>query len=96
MEPKHRSTAARRHEREEPEHEESSALERIEAGEVLEKVESFAREQPHIALAGALALGFVIGGGISPRMLGALAALGARTYLQGKVSAQLADLKDSF
>jgi hypothetical protein len=55
------------------------------ASEAVETVARFAREHPHAALAGACAVGFVIGGGVTPRLLGAVALVAARRYFQQAV-----------
>ncbi len=48
--------------------------------EVAAAVEGFARENPHAALIGGLALGFLLGGGLTPRLLGSIAFLAGRKY----------------
>jgi hypothetical protein len=58
------------------------ALGRIEAGEVAQAVAGFARENPHVALAAAAGLGFLLGGGLTPRMLGKLGLLATRGYVR--------------
>jgi hypothetical protein len=51
----------------------------VDVNAAMEKVVVFARANPHAALAGAVAVGFVIGGGLSPRLLaGAAMILGRR------------------
>ena len=51
----------------------------------LESVAAVARQHPHAALAGACAVGFVLGGGVTPRLLGAVALVAARRYFQQAV-----------
>ncbi len=51
-------------------------------GQALEAVARVTREHPHAALAGALAIGFVLGGGLTPRIVGAVGMIAARKYLQ--------------
>jgi hypothetical protein len=51
----------------------------------LEVVAAVAREHPHAALAGACAVGFVLGGGVTPRLLGAVALVAARRYFRQAV-----------
>ncbi len=73
------------------------ALSRIDPGEVLDTVTTFARENPHTALAVAAGIGFVLGGGLTPRLLGTIGLFAARQYfretmretLQGAVGEQL-------
>jgi hypothetical protein len=60
-------------------------LARIDAGEVVEAVAAFARENPHTALAVAAGAGFVLGGGMTPRLLGAIGLFAARQYLRGTI-----------
>jgi hypothetical protein len=47
----------------------------------LDSAGELARESPHMALGVALAAGFVLGGGLTPRLLGSLAMIAGRTYL---------------
>ncbi len=49
-----------------------------------------ARESPHAALALALAAGFVLGGGLTPRLLGSVAMIAGRSYLSRAVRDTLA------
>src|SRR5690349_17163498 len=44
----------------------------IKPAEIVEQVTTFTKHNPHIALAGAAAVGFVLGGGLSPRLVGAV------------------------
>ena len=48
---------------------------------VLDSASELARESPHAALAIAVAAGFVLGGGLTPRLLGSAAMIAGRTYL---------------
>jgi dienelactone hydrolase len=50
--------------------------------EMLEAVTEWAQDNPHLALASAAAVGFLLGGGLTPRMLGAAGMLAARHYLK--------------
>jgi len=71
----------------------------IDPMEVVEGVSTFARENPHAALAGAFALGFLLGGGLTPRLLGTVALFAGRAYfsrtvrdvLDGALREQLGD-----
>jgi hypothetical protein len=47
----------------------------------MESASELARESPHAALAIAVAAGFVLGGGLTPRLLGSVAMVAGRTYL---------------
>ena len=48
--------------------------------EAVRAAAEIARENPHAALAGALAVGFVLGGGLTPRLLVSLALFAGRRY----------------
>lgn len=52
-------------------------------------IESYARENPRTAVAIAVGVGFVLGGGLTPRILFGLGALAARTVGRDYVRAQL-------
>jgi len=58
----------------------------------LETVTNVAREHPHAALAGACAVGFLLGGGLTPKLLGAVGMLAARRYLQATLRETLDEL----
>ncbi|AKT36672.1 hypothetical protein [Chondromyces crocatus] len=58
------------------------ALQGVDPGQVLETVTTFARENPHTALAVAAGVGFVLGGGLTPRLLGAIGLFVARQYMR--------------
>lgn len=49
--------------------------------EALGAVADFARESPHAAVAGAFALGFLLGGGLTPRLLASMALFAGRRYV---------------
>ena len=53
----------------------------IDPRELAQAVAEFARENPHTALAGAFAVGFLLGGGLTPRLLASIAMLVGRKYL---------------
>ncbi len=57
---------------------------------VLDNAGELARESPHAALAIALVAGFVLGGGLTPRLLGSAAMIAGRTYLGRAVRETLA------
>lgn len=57
------------------------ALDGADLRRVLDNASELARESPHAALAIALAAGFVLGGGLTPRLLGSAAMIAGRTYL---------------
>jgi len=52
-------------------------------------IESYARENPRTAVAIAVGVGFVLGGGLTPRILFGLGALAARTVARDYVRDQL-------
>lgn len=52
-------------------------------------IESYARENPRTAVAIAVGVGFVLGGGLTPRILFGLGALAARTVARDYVKGQL-------
>jgi len=64
---------------------EESQLAQVDAGEIVEQVVTFARENPHAALAGAAVVGFVLGGGLTPRLVGALGMIAARRYMKSSL-----------
>lgn len=55
-------------------------------------IESFARENPRVAIGVAVGIGFVLGGGLTPRLLFGLGALAARTVARDYVRNQLGGL----
>ncbi|XXX76593.1 hypothetical protein WMF30_53985 [Sorangium sp. So ce134] len=60
----------------------NDALGRLDATEVTRAVSAFARENPHVAIAAAAGLGFLLGGGLTPRVLSRLGALATRSYVK--------------
>lgn len=54
--------------------------------ELLDKAAAFAREQPHIAVAAAFGIGWILGNGLSPRIVSAGARLGMRALLGGALA----------
>jgi hypothetical protein len=66
------------------------ALDGADLRRVLDTASELARESPHVALAIALAAGFVLGGGLTPRLLGSAAMIAGRTYLGRAVRETLA------
>lgn len=52
-------------------------------------IEEFARENPRVAIGIAVGVGFVLGGGLTPRILFGLGALAARTVARDYVKGQL-------
>jgi hypothetical protein len=57
----------------------------LDPAEIVHAASEFARENPHAALAGALAVGFLLGGGLTPRL-----ALSLVTYLGRRYVAEVA------
>jgi hypothetical protein len=70
-----------------------AALGGVDPNEVLTMVGDVARANPHAALAGAVAVGFLLGGGLTPRLLGAAALFAARRYFRATVEETLAGLE---
>ena len=60
--------------------------------EALEVVSTKTRENPHAALAAGTAFGFVLGGGMTPKLVGAIALFIARRYFQAAVDESIASL----
>jgi hypothetical protein len=54
--------------------------------ELLDKAAAFAREQPHLAVAAAFGIGWILGNGLSPRIVSAGAKLGMRALLGGALA----------
>lgn len=54
----------------------------LDPGEAVEALREWAKDNPHMAVAGAAAVGFLLGGGLTPRMLGAIGMVAARHYLK--------------
>jgi hypothetical protein len=69
-----------------------SGLEGVDLRRAIESASELARESPHAALAIALAAGFVLGGGLTPRLLGSVAMIAGRTYLSRAVRETLANV----
>jgi hypothetical protein len=59
----------------------------------IEIVTKAAKENPHAALAGAFAVGFVLGGGVTPKLLGAISMFAARRYFRATVEETLASIQ---
>jgi ElaB/YqjD/DUF883 family membrane-anchored ribosome-binding protein len=78
--PARKRESSKRRERSEAD---ESPLTHVAPGEMVNQVTAFARENPHLALAGAVAVGFVLGGGLTPRLVGAVGMFAARRYLGG-------------
>jgi hypothetical protein len=53
----------------------------VDPRELVHAAADFARESPHAAVGAALAVGFVLGGGLTPRLLASLAMHFGRKYL---------------
>ena len=67
-------------------------LEGVDLRRVIDSASALTRESPHAALAIALAAGFVLGGGLTPRLLGSVAMIAGRTYLSRAVRETLANV----
>jgi len=64
-------------------------LAQIDPGQMIESVTTFARENPHTAIAVAAGIGFVLGGGLTPRLLGTIGLFAARQYFRETMREQL-------
>ena len=67
-------------------------LESVDLRRGIDSAIELTRESPHAALAIALAAGFVLGGGLTPRLLGSMAMIAGRTYLSRAVRETLASV----
>lgn len=56
------------------------------AKEFADKATAFAKEQPHLAVGLALGVGWILGNGLSPRIVGAAARLGWKAALGGALA----------
>lgn len=65
----------------------------FDASEAISTVSTIAREHPHAALAGAFAVGFLLGGGLTPKMIGAIGMFAARRYFNGAVQETLESMQ---
>jgi hypothetical protein len=65
-------------------------LDGVDLRRAIDSASELARESPHAALAIALAAGFVLGGGLTPKLLGTMAMIAGRTYLSRAVRDTLA------
>ena len=61
----------------------------IDPQELLNAAAEFTRENPHTAIAGAFAVGFLLGGGLTPRLLASIAMFAGRKYLAEAARAAL-------
>ena len=55
-------------------------------------IESYACENPRTTIALAVGVGFVLGGGLTPRILLGFGALAARTYVRGQLGTYATEL----
>ncbi|WP_437733856.1 hypothetical protein [Sorangium sp. So ce1335] len=67
---------------------------RLDATEVTRAVSAFARENPHVALAAAAGLGFLLGGGLTPRVLSRLGSFATRSYVKNTLAQAVGTLFD--
>lgn len=71
--------------------------------ELARAASDFARENPHAAIGGAFAAGFLLGGGLTPRLLASIAMLAGRRYLsraatevlEGAIGRQVEEILDA-
>jgi len=68
----------------------------FDTSEAINTMSTMAREHPHAALAGAFAVGFLLGGGLTPKMLGAIGMFAARRYFRGAVEETLESVQQNF
>jgi hypothetical protein len=64
----------------------------VEPAEIVRAAAELARENPHAALAGAFAVGFLLGGGLTPRLLASLALIVGRRYAAEAAREALGDV----
>ncbi len=57
-----------------------AGLGEIDPAELVRSASEVAREHPHAAIAGACVVGFLLGGGLTPRLIASLALLAGRRY----------------
>lgn len=76
------------------EHALAGELEGVDPAELARAAARFAQENPHAALAGAFGVGFLLGGGLTPRLLVSLAAFVGRRYAAQAVREALAGAVD--
>jgi hypothetical protein len=85
----------RRHESVEKEAPKIVAPKEFDPSQAVESITKLARENPHVALAGAVAIGFVLGGGMTPKLLGAIAMFVARNYFRATVEETFSSLQST-
>jgi len=56
------------------------SLGNVDVSQALSTVSDYAKENPHVALAAAAGVGFILGRGLTPRMLGGIALFVGRRY----------------
>jgi hypothetical protein len=71
--------------------EQAQGIEGLDPVKAVHAVAEIARDNPHAALAGAFAVGFLVGGGLTPRLLVSLALLAGRRYAAEAAREVLAD-----
>ena len=64
-------------------------LSQIDPQQALSAVTDFARQNPHAALGAGVAVGFLLGGGLTPRLIGAIGLFAARRYFRQTVNQTL-------
>jgi hypothetical protein len=67
----------------------------FDASEAISTMSTMAREHPHASLVGAFAVGFLLGGGLTPKMLGAVAMFAARRYFRSAVQETLESVQQN-
>lgn len=85
----------RRHESVEKEAPKNMEPKEFDPSQAIESVTKITRENPHAAVAGAIAIGFVLGGGMTPKLLGAIAMFAARNYFRATVEETFTSLQST-
>jgi len=85
----------RRRESVEKESPKNIAPNEFDPSQAIESITKLARENPHAALAGAVAVGFVLGGGMTPKLMGAIALFAARNYFRATIEETFTSLQST-
>jgi hypothetical protein len=67
-------------------------LEGIDPAALVRTAAEFARDNPHAAIGGAFAIGFLLGGGLTPRILTSIALIAGRRYATAAAREALAGI----
>ena len=66
-----------------------SGLSQIDPQQALGTISEMTRQNPHAAIGVGLAVGFLLGGGLTPRLLGAIGLFAARRYFRQTINQTL-------